>query len=202
MDDQSFLFFFFQFWFFYQKSEVEKEQVSISPTFYKQLFCTKVFRAAFLYLHCRFVLFWHTEIGAKAAHKMSVKLTPCFCFSKCSLARVSYLFWTTSFSKNHFRCFKYCSKQTKSLFWICCFSMTYCYGPESLICFRDCSPFVRIVPIFIVGLLFAVWECSREQTATKKGSKARRSVFLLGYKRESKSLIFGCKSTIFDSKKP
>ena len=51
-------------------------QVSISPTFYEQLFRTKDFRAAFLYLHCRFKLFRRKEIGAKAAHKMLVKLTP------------------------------------------------------------------------------------------------------------------------------
>ena len=51
-------------------------QVSISPTFYKLLFQTKDFRAAFLHLHCRFILFWRKEIGAKAAHKMLVKFTP------------------------------------------------------------------------------------------------------------------------------
>ena len=50
-------------------------KVSISPTFYERLFCTKVFRAAFLYLHCRFKLFRCKEIGAKAARKMLVKLT-------------------------------------------------------------------------------------------------------------------------------
>ena len=49
--------------------------VLISPTFYEQLFQTKVFRAAFMYLYCRFVLFWRKEIGAKAACKMLVKLT-------------------------------------------------------------------------------------------------------------------------------
>ena len=50
-------------------------QVSILPTFYEQLFCTKDFRAAFMYLHCRFKLFRRKEIGAKAARKMLVKLT-------------------------------------------------------------------------------------------------------------------------------
>ena len=49
---------------------------SISPTFYAQLFRKKVFCAAFLYLHFRFVSFWHMKIGAKAACKMLVKLTP------------------------------------------------------------------------------------------------------------------------------
>ena len=55
--------------------DTRRWQVSISPTFYEQLFCTKVFWAAFLYLHCRFVIFWCKEIGAKAARKMLVKLT-------------------------------------------------------------------------------------------------------------------------------
>ena len=52
--------------------------MSISPTFYEQLFRTNYFRAAFLYLHCRFKLFRRKEIGAKAAPKMLVKLTPRF----------------------------------------------------------------------------------------------------------------------------
>ena len=38
-------------------------------------FCSKVFRAALLYLYCKFVLFWRREIGAKAVRKMLVKLT-------------------------------------------------------------------------------------------------------------------------------
>ena len=50
-------------------------QVSISPTFYEQLFCTKVFFAAFLYLQFGFVIFWQKEIGAKDVHKILVKLT-------------------------------------------------------------------------------------------------------------------------------
>ena len=49
--------------------------MSISPTFYEQLFRTKDFRTAFLCLHCRFELFRRKEIGAKAARKMLVKLT-------------------------------------------------------------------------------------------------------------------------------
>ena len=52
--------------------------MSISPTFYEQLFRTQDFRAAFLYLHCTFKLFRRKEIGAKAARKMLVKLTPGF----------------------------------------------------------------------------------------------------------------------------
>ena len=56
--------------------QVIRDLVSISPTFYKQLFCTKDFRTAFLYLHCRFKLFQRKEIGAKAACKMLAKLTP------------------------------------------------------------------------------------------------------------------------------
>jgi len=50
-------------------------QASISSTFYMWLFHTKVFCAAFLYLQFGFVIFWHKNIGAKAARKMLVKLT-------------------------------------------------------------------------------------------------------------------------------
>jgi hypothetical protein len=50
--------------------------VSISPIFYEQLFCTKPFCAAFMSLQYRFVIFWQKDFGAKAAHKMLVKLTP------------------------------------------------------------------------------------------------------------------------------
>jgi hypothetical protein len=50
--------------------------VSISPIFYQQLFHTKVFCAAFMCLHIGFVIFWQKNFGAKAAHKMLVKLTP------------------------------------------------------------------------------------------------------------------------------
>jgi len=49
--------------------------VSISPTFYEQLFLTKVFYAASLYLQFGFVFFWLKNIGTKAACKMLVKLT-------------------------------------------------------------------------------------------------------------------------------
>jgi hypothetical protein len=49
-------------------------QVSISPTFYKRLFCTKVFCAAFLYLQFGFEVFCQNNIGTKTAHKMLVKL--------------------------------------------------------------------------------------------------------------------------------
>ncbi len=50
--------------------------MSISPIFYEQLFRTKVFRAALMYLQFGFVIFWQKDFGAKAAHKMLVKLTP------------------------------------------------------------------------------------------------------------------------------
>jgi hypothetical protein len=43
--------------------------VSISPTFYARLFCTKVLRKAFLSLHFRFELFWCKNIGANALKK-------------------------------------------------------------------------------------------------------------------------------------
>ncbi len=49
---------------------------SISPTFYAQLFCTKVLRAAFLHVNFRFKLFLVQEYWRKCAQKMLVKLTP------------------------------------------------------------------------------------------------------------------------------
>jgi len=49
-------------------------QVSISPTFYVHLFCTKVLCAAFLSLQFGFVIFWRKIISAKAACKMLMKL--------------------------------------------------------------------------------------------------------------------------------
>jgi len=36
----------------------------------------KVFCAAFLCLQLGFVIFWQKDFGAKAAHKMLVKMTP------------------------------------------------------------------------------------------------------------------------------
>jgi len=50
------------------------DQVSISPTFYEQLFCTKLFCSAFLYVQVGFVIFWPKNNGAKAAYKMLVKM--------------------------------------------------------------------------------------------------------------------------------
>jgi hypothetical protein len=50
--------------------------VSISPIFYEQLFCMEVFCAAFMSLQFGFVTFWQKDFGAKAAHKMLMKLTP------------------------------------------------------------------------------------------------------------------------------
>ncbi len=49
-------------------------QVSISPTFYAQLFCTKVSREAFFVLYIE--LYLVKEYWRKCAHKMLVKLTP------------------------------------------------------------------------------------------------------------------------------
>ena len=48
---------------------------SISPTFYNQLFCIKVFCAPFLCLQFGFVFFWQKEISAKATDRLLVKLT-------------------------------------------------------------------------------------------------------------------------------
>ncbi len=52
--------------------------LSISPIFYKQLFHTKVLCEPFMCLQFGFVIFWRKDFGAKAAHKMLVKLTPDF----------------------------------------------------------------------------------------------------------------------------
>ncbi len=52
-------------------------QVSISPIFYEQFFRTIVFFcAAFMCLQFGFVIFCRQDFGAKATHKMLVKLTP------------------------------------------------------------------------------------------------------------------------------
>jgi hypothetical protein len=50
-------------------------QVPISPTFFEQLFHTKVRRAAFPVLKLRHNFLGGKEISAKTAHKMLVKLT-------------------------------------------------------------------------------------------------------------------------------
>ena len=50
--------------------------LSISPIIYKQLFHTKVLCEPFMCLQFGFVIFWQKDFGAKAAHKMLMKLTP------------------------------------------------------------------------------------------------------------------------------
>ncbi len=50
--------------------------LSIAPLFYEQLFHTKVLYTAFVCLQFGFLIFWQKDFGAKAAHKMLVKLTP------------------------------------------------------------------------------------------------------------------------------
>jgi hypothetical protein len=42
----------------------------------RDAFCTKVFCAAFMCLQFGFVIFWQKDFGAKAAHKMFMKLIP------------------------------------------------------------------------------------------------------------------------------
>ena len=49
--------------------------MSISPTFYENLLCTKVFCTAFMCWQFRFVIFCWKEIVAKAACKMLVNFT-------------------------------------------------------------------------------------------------------------------------------
>ena len=51
-------------------------QTSISPTFYKHLFHTKVLCTVFLYLHFVLVFWGQKEVGVNAASKMLVKLIP------------------------------------------------------------------------------------------------------------------------------
>jgi hypothetical protein len=55
--------------FVFNTEATEKMQVSISTILYEQLFCTKVFCAAFMCLQFGFVIFWQKDFGAKAAHK-------------------------------------------------------------------------------------------------------------------------------------
>ncbi len=54
----------------------EVDWVSISPIFYEQLFHTKVFLRSFYVLTIWVLIFWQKDLGAKADHKMLVKLTP------------------------------------------------------------------------------------------------------------------------------
>ncbi len=56
--------------------EWERDLESISPTFQVQLLLTYVECAAFLCLCFRFVLYWRKTVGAKAARKMLMKLSP------------------------------------------------------------------------------------------------------------------------------
>ncbi len=50
-------------------------QVSILLTFYDQIFCSKVFCVALLYLQFGFIIFCQNNINAKPAHKILMKLT-------------------------------------------------------------------------------------------------------------------------------
>ena len=52
--------------------------MSISPTFYEQLFRTQVSCSAFLCLQFGFVIFCQKEIGAKATGEILVKLSSCY----------------------------------------------------------------------------------------------------------------------------
>jgi hypothetical protein len=55
--------------------KVEKEQVSISSTFYGRLFIRKCFAKLFSNYSLAFWLFLQNKIGTKAARKMLIKLT-------------------------------------------------------------------------------------------------------------------------------
>ncbi len=72
------------------------DEVSISPTFYARLFCTKVLHETFLYLDLRFVLFWRKSIGAKATSILLVKLTRGACldtFKELEQNKIVTKFW-------------------------------------------------------------------------------------------------------------
>ncbi len=78
------------------KMWVNQIQVSISPTFYSSLFCTKVLQEAFLYLQFRFELFWWKNIGTNALikcwwHWPWITFVP-LCLRFC-IYRVFFLFW-------------------------------------------------------------------------------------------------------------
>jgi len=49
--------------------------LTISPTFYARILCTKVLRAAFLRLHFGFVIFWRKNIDTRGGHKIWMNLT-------------------------------------------------------------------------------------------------------------------------------
>jgi hypothetical protein len=51
---------------------------SISPTFYVELLCVLVSRAAFFCLCFRFVLYWSKTVGATAVCRTLMKLNPAF----------------------------------------------------------------------------------------------------------------------------
>jgi hypothetical protein len=56
--------------------------VNFTNIFMSSFFCAKVFCAAFMCLQFGFVTFWQKDFGAKAVHKMLVKLTPVACIIK------------------------------------------------------------------------------------------------------------------------
>jgi hypothetical protein len=53
-----------------------KSFITLTPIFYEQIFCTKVFYTAFMCSQFGFVIFWQKDSGAKAANKIMEKLTP------------------------------------------------------------------------------------------------------------------------------
>jgi len=57
------------------KSTKAAHKVSILSHFMRNVFCTKVFCTAFLWLQFGFVIFWCKNIGVKTARKIFMKLT-------------------------------------------------------------------------------------------------------------------------------
>ncbi len=79
-------------------------QELISPTFYVQLFRTKVLNETLLFLDFRFVLFWRKNIGAKAARIILVKLTPDFQDKKVVIIFALRSVTTTTVKDNYKKC--------------------------------------------------------------------------------------------------
>jgi hypothetical protein len=63
-------------WLFKQEGEGTHTPVVNFIHILRQIFCTKVFLCSFSVLTIWVCIFWRKDFGAKAAHKMLVKVTP------------------------------------------------------------------------------------------------------------------------------
>jgi len=96
--------------------------VSISLSFYDQIFHTKVQQAAFLKLQLGFVIFWGQEIAAKAAHKILMKLNT-----------------NVNFIHQHFTC---------EFFILKCFKMLMKLAPDNT--FLENIPKILFKSVFVI----------------------------------------------------